>query len=1070
MKTLFTNNWKFKRFEIGQPPQAVNADWQALTLPHDWLIYDTAKLYETGEGRYVKEFQVTPDELNLVTTVIFDGVYMNAEVLVNDKSVGEWKYGYTSFCFDISDCLKVGANLIEVRVRHEAPNTRWYSGAGIFRNVWLNKQGTTRIVNDGVYISSTKLDGGDWELRVEVETVGEFDTIRHRLCSGEVFEGDSIVLKNVHLWDVDNPCLYELTTELIKDGAVADVAVNPVGFRTLEFSPDNGFFLNGRYLKMHGVCLHHDLGALGSAFNITAARRQLAIMQDMGVNAVRTAHNPPAREFLDLCDEMGVLVIDEFLDMWEIPMNSHDYARFFGEWYERDVAAWIRRDRNHPSVIMWSLGNEIPDTHRSERGLELTRTLHEEVLKHDPHKNAHSTIGSNFMPWDGAQNCAEVYKLAGYNYAERIYDEHHEKHPDWFIYGSENSSAVRSRGVYRFPADMPILSFDDLQCSDLGNSVVGWGLPAEKCWVLDRDRAYCGGQFIWTGIDYIGEPTPYSTKNSYFGAVDTAGLPKAVFYFYKSVWNKKAPPFVKLFPHWDWNEGQLIDIIAYSNLAQAELFLNGKSLGRQSIDFEKGEKLRFEWRAAYEAGALEVRAYGGDGEVAATDCKRSFGETAAVSLGFDESANSGVNFVVIEAVDECGVPVENARDRVFVEVGEGTKLLGLDSGDSTDYDSYKGDNKRLFGGKLVAIIDGDPKQVKATIGGEKPLRRISLTADRLALDKDTSTAKISATFLPANADYTDITWKCILDTGALAEIAVIESSTNTSAVVKACGDGLFKVIAICNNGKSHPEIISELNFTATGLGAATKNPYSFVQAGLYDISYLPLTIIQNGAVSGASEGKTLIGFKNVDFGRGSETLRLYLGTTSYVDEVIVEVFKGDVTAGNSRLIDTLSFPRNDLHYDYLPYDFTLPERLSGLCDLCFTVDRRCVFGGFEFVNTRAFERIYAGEYDEIYGDSYALNGERIENIGNNVIFKFTGLDFGEKSTRKLAIRGFAPDGNSVRLIFAQDNIENVRQIEFGKSADYEVQEFDVGELQGRQDLSFVFLPGSNFNIEWFRFE
>ena len=1125
MKTLFNDGWKFKLFGIGADVNAAldGAGWSDIEIPHDWLIYDASKLYETGEGWYKKDFTVTGEELNLVHSLIFDGVYMNSAVFVNGTLAGEWKYGYTAFCFDISAFLKEGINTVTVRVRHEAPNTRWYSGAGIYRNIWLNKQEQTRIINDGVYISSEFVDEA-WELRVRTEFAGEADLIRHTLINADnksiiIFENNTVFLKDITLWDINNPYVYKLKTELIKNNKVVDNEINPIGFRTIEFSPDNGFILNGRRVKLHGVCMHHDLGALGAAFNTDAARRQLEIMREMGANAIRISHNPPAREFLDLCDQMGLLVINEAFDMWELPKNKNDYALFFPDWYKKDVASWIRRDRNHPSVIMWSIGNEIYDTHKDERGLSIAKSLRGEVLKHDPYQNARVTIASNYMPFENAQIVADEIKLAGYNYAENMYDIHHKEHPDWFIYGSETVAAVRSRGVYRFPAEMPVLTFEDMQCSDLGNSFVGWGSTAEKAWIEDRDRDWCGGQFIWTGFDYIGEPTPYSTKNSYFGAVDTAGFPKAIYYFYKSVWNKNAPPFIRLFPHWDWNDGQIIDVIAYSNLEEAELFLNGKSLGRQKIDRAKGGKLRFEWKVPFEKGTVLVKAYDSKTGASAEDVKKTPGEPASIKLDYVNGTLTNIKFIKIYVTDKDNIPIENARNRISVRILDGcSRLIGLDNGDSTDYDSYKGNNRRLFGGQLLAVIKAEksgPTRVEFSSQGlreaaaefgvssventgsitqtvnntelrknkdEMPLRRIELSADRFLLDKNNRQAKISAKIIPGNASYRDITWKCVLDTGVeagIAEIKSINGDDDLGAEVTALGDGRFKVLASCNNGKDHPEIISELNFTVSGIGEALKNPFSFMSASCYEISYAPLKIIERGSVAGVNRSKTLIGFKNLYFGKiKADLLRLHIGTTSYFDEVLVEIHlraaDGNSSLngidGNFKLLETVSFPRNNLHYDYAPFDFRLSEKLSGKTDICFVVDRRCVFGGFEFINERAFEKIHAGEKDEIYGDNYDINNNKIENIGNNVIINFNALDFGENGARKIIISGFAPAGNTVSLRFRQNGGgETTRLLEFIKSTDYITREFDVGEIKGLCDISFIFLPGSNFNFEWFRF-
>ncbi|MCL2020109.1 MAG: DUF4982 domain-containing protein [Oscillospiraceae bacterium] len=1063
MKQLFNDGWKFKMSD--------ESDFRDVKIPHDWLIYNACELYASGVGCYKKDFEVKEGEQELVFSLIFDGVYMDSSVFVNGKFAGEWKYGYTAFCIDISTLLKIGFNEIEVRVNHAAPNTRWYSGAGIYRNVWLNKQEKTHIINDGIYISSEKLEPGFWILHVQTEYEGVPDSVRHTLTDADgkiinVFETVSVIIENPYLWDIENPHVYRLKTELIENNKTVDTEINPVGFREVVFSPSEGFILNGRKMKMHGVCLHHDLGAFGAAFDKDAARRQLEIMREMGVNAIRISHNPPAREYIDICDEMGLLVIDEAFDMWELPKNKNDYARFFKDWHIKDTASWVRRDRNHPSVIMWSIGNEIYDTHKDEKGLKIAEILRDEVLKHDPRMNAQVTIASNFMPFPNAQKVADEIKSAGYNYAENLYDLHHEEHPDWFIYGSETASAVRSRGIYRFPAEMPVLSFEDMQCSDLGNSVVGWGRTSESAWIMDRDRGYCGGQFIWTGMDYIGEPTPYPAKNSYFGAVDTAGFPKAAFYFYRAVWNKTAPPFIKLFPHWDWNEGQIIDVIAYSNMEEAELFLNNKSLGRQKIDLKKGQTLHFSWKVIYEKGELLINAYDKDGNITAHDKKVSFGEVS--HLLYDTQTFGVLHFIRIYAVDEDGEFVENARNRVFVEItGENTELIGLDNGDSTDYDSYKGTSKRLFGGLLLAIVKGDIERIKFNMSKDEiPLRKAELSAANLIINKDNNTVRIDVKLLPENTDYRELAWKCVLDTGAVAGNASVKGD-ESGAVVTATGDGKFKVRAVCNNGKPHPEIISELDFTVAGLGDAFKNPYEFIHAGRYDISYAPLKIIERGSVSGVNNAKTLIGFKNLDFGRtGADSLRLYLGTTSYFDEVLVELHIGNLKEENSRLLEVLSFPRNNLHYDFSPFDFKLCEKISGKKDICFTVDRRCVFGGFEFLNERAFNIIYACENDEIYGDNYEVNDKKIENIGNNVIMKFNALNLGGKSVGGIIISGFAPKGNSISLKLNERTI----LLEFDKSDNYITQRFDIEALPDVCDASFIFLPGSDFNFEWFRFD
>jgi beta-galactosidase len=366
---------------------------------------------------------------------------------------------------------------------------------------------------------------------------------------------------------------------------------------------------------------------------------------------------------------------------------------------------------------------------------------------------------------------------------------------------------------------------------------------------------------------------------------------------------------------------------------------------------------------------------------------------------------------------------------------------------------------------LLAISRGDV-EVKFS-DSEVPLRKIELSAESLTFSKDKKQIRINAKLFPENADYTDIKWRCVLDTGVSADLAKIIESDNSYALAEAVSDGVFKLRATCCNGKNHTEIISEFDMKIEGVADATKNPFAFIHSGRYDISCEPLKIIEHGAVSGVNDVKTLVGFKNVNFGNNkTKSLRLFLGTTSYYDEVPVELHLGDIKSGTARLLDTLIFPRNNLHYDFAPFDFELSEELTGKHDLCFVLDRRCVFGGFEFINKRAFEPVYANENDEIYGDNYTANERRIENIGNNVILKFNELDLGAEGTDKLIISGFAPKGNSITVKFN----EQTCMIEFAKSDEYQTQEFWVANPKGINDVSFVFLPGSEFNFEWFKFE
>ena len=1145
---LWNDGWQFRLTEndgldIGT---ADSGNWTEVEIPHDWLIGDTRNLYASGDGWYRKDFEVTAKMLEGCVYIAFDGVYMNSTVYVNGKAVGDWKYGYSSFYFDITEYLIEGHNRVHVQVRYRSPNSRWYSGAGIFRNVFLRVRAKEHIAIDGVYISP-RLEDGQWKVYVDTETVGG-NCVIHRILDRDgrkIADGEGssccITVEEPLLWDIYRGNLYTLETTLynksirhihVKEdvnpyngehfGLDEDVPTfteldrqnNTFGFRTAELT-SQGFFINGRKEKLHGVCMHHDLGALGSAMNETALKRQLEILKGFGVNAIRSSHNMPARELVKLCNEMGILLDTESFDMWENPKTRHDYGNYFKDWYKADIAAWVRRDRNAPCVIMWSVGNEINDTN-TPRGLEVVKLLKEAVLEHDPRGNAVPTIASNFLAWEPAQKVSDVLKQGGYNYAEQYYSQHHEKYPDWFIYGSETSSAVRSRGVYHLPASAAILTHDDLQCSDMGNSCVSWGKPMEQAWIMDRDCDFCGGQFVWTGFDYIGEPTPYSTKNSYFGVVDTAGLFKDSYYFYRAVWTDgKKSPFVHILPAWDFNLGQEVEIRTYSNVEDVELFFNGESLGKQHIDLAHGNVLHGSWKLNYTEGELIARAYDKNGREVAFDRRASFGEPAEICVTPEKRSmlanGRDLIFLRISVLDENGEPVANARNRIKVDVSGAGRLVGLDSGDSTDYDSYKGNSKRLFSGMLTAIIgavfeSGDinisvsskglptARLVLSAVecdipeGTAKPcpafpvyvqensdrisVRKIELTADRTVLDSHNPSACVTARILPENADCGDITWKCVTANGVLSPVAEVKA-VGDSAIVTAKTDGSFILRAMVNNGFDHPEVISDLYFTVEGLGQAVTNPYEFVSASLWSFSNAAPNVVERGAVSGMSS-RTVIGFDNIDMGSfGSNALRLYSGVTG--EALNVEIWRGnpDDSETDPELIDTIAFPCNDRWDSFSPEDFTLSKRLKGIVALSFVVNRNCVFGGFEFIKqNKGTSLLHAGEYDEIYGDDFAVVDNRIERIGNNVVIGFSELNFGDGVSR-ITICGKTPNAeNPIQIRYTPENgSQQTQLVKFPCSSEYCEQRFDLEKIAGKvSDLSFVFMPGSSFDFDWFRFE
>lgn len=674
----------------------------------------------------------------------FDGVYMDSTVYVNGKKIGDWKYGYSTFDMDVTSALMPGKNQVTVEVRYQSPNSRWYSGAGMYRKVWLKVCPAAYLPLDGTYVTTEKCEGG-FLLTAQTEVAGKLDTdvgCRYRLWKDgqpvrdlgwqPVEAGGKVTVQALipdpALWDVEDPQCYELTVELCRRGResyVIDSQEITLGFRTIEFTTDRGLFLNGRHVKVHGVCEHHDFGCLGAAFHTPAMVRKIRMLQKMGVNAIRTSHNMPAPELMELADRMGILILSEAFDMWERPKTEFDYGRFFKDWCERDVRSWIRRDRNHPCLLLWSIGNEIYDTHADEHGQEITRRLVRAVREHDPGENAPITIGSNYMAWENARKCADIVKVAGYNYGENLYEEQHREHPDWVMYGSETASVVQSRGIYHFPLKQPVLSDEDEQCSSLGNSSTSWGAKSwERCIADDRDPEYIWGQFIWTGFDYIGEPTPYHTKNSYFGQVDTAGFPKDSYYVFQAEWTDvRKAPMVHLFPYWDFNPGQLIDVRACTNAPEVELFVNGRSQGRQAIDHAHGRKLLGEWQVPYEPGTITAVAYDGNGQELCRDSHSSFGDSKKLVLSADRTELAAdcedMCFVTVSALDEQGNPVENAADYVKAELTGPGRILGMDNGDSTDDDDYKTTVRKLFSGKLLVVVGstGEAGDIVLTVSG-----------------------------------------------------------------------------------------------------------------------------------------------------------------------------------------------------------------------------------------------------------------------------------------------------------------------------------------------------------------
>ena len=1150
-KQLLKYNWEFQKIPIlnGTIPEAYEENsFYEVVVPHDWMIGQAENLYEDSVGWYRNYIEIT--EVGKKRHFLrFEGVYMDCTVFVNGMQAGEWKYGYTTFEVEITDVVREGKNEVLVKVVHQCPNSRWYTGAGIYRPVWLIEREQAHFVADGIYIHTEKTEKGyHTELAAEVvlpegADAAEYEVV-YRLydkeqclvaetsVSAEQAETDVFVEKAKE-WSIKEPCLYELEAKLVyaggehgeyKTGEVLDTEFIKYGYRTLEFTCNRGFFLNGEHVKLNGVCLHHDLGCLGSAVNKNALRRQLTIMQEMGANAVRTAHNMPAVELMELADEMGILILSESFDCWKKPKNPYDYARFFEDWAERDVRNWIRRDRNHPSVIMWSVGNEIFDTHADEKGQETLRMLMNLVAEHDPKKNAAVTFGSNFMPWPNTQKCADIIKLMGYNYAEKLYEEHHKEHPDWMIYGSETASVVQSRGVYHFPMEKEILADDDEQCSSLGNSITSWGAPSiEFCITKERDTEYSLGQFLWSGFDYLGEPTPYHGRNSYFGQVDTAGSQKDAFYMYQAGWTEyRVKPMIHIFPYWDFNPGQVIDVRVVSNAPEIELFVNGVSQGRVKLDHKSGTKLTGDWQIPYVPGELYAVAYDEKGKVIAEDTRESFGDAAEIWLEAEKTViaadDEELVFLTISMRDAEGNPVENANNRVQVKVSGAGMLAGLDNGDSTDRDQYQTESKRLFNGKLLAVVRsngaageievsvtseglpgavltitaesvGEPgSKAEATTSGNiyrlrknqpeaviVPIRKIELVPQGpTVLNEECTTTKIKAVIYPEQADCQELVWRVTDDAGVDSTFASIrwEKENSTEAVIEVKGDGTFRVRCMCKNGKSAYDLISVLEYRAEGLGRRNLNPYEFLSASLFSATG---GVIGNGNERGIStqrDGVSWVAYDHLDFGEfGSDEVEIpvfsFGGATPFT------FWEGIPHAEGSEIIGTKDYTLPSVWNTYIPDTFKLNKRLRGITTFAVELDRKIHMKGFQFTKQeKACAKLFAAEADTIYGDSYEKQGTAICGIGNNVTLVFEGMDFGEKNATTLVICGKTPhEVNNIRLLTEfEDGRKEQESLEFPHAEDFSELKFKITPKQGRTKVSFVFLPGSAFDFEWFRFE
>ncbi len=754
--------WEFTK---GEPTEATK--WQSVTVPHDWAIYGpfdiqndlqvvaveqngeteastktgrTGGLPFIGKGSYRTTVNI-PDTAGLSHTLIFDGAMSNAKVKVNGKELAYWPYGYNSFYVNIDDAAVPGDNLIEVNLENYEQASRWYPGAGLYRNVHLVTTNDIHIPVWGTHITTPTIkdDYAIANLSIEIEGARQFEewpygdklditTVVYdpegkevtRNSSKYVARGQNAVqnlnIPNPVLWDLDNPALYTARTTLSYDGKDVDTYDTRFGIRSIEYIPDKGFFLNGKPVKFQGVCNHHDLGPLGAAVNKSALRHQLELLKDMGVNAIRTSHNMPAPELVELCDEMGLMMMLEPFDDWGFrPKSPNGYGKFFPEWAEKDVTNMVKHYRNSPAVVMWSSGNEVP-SQWGPIGIEELTMLQDLIKSLDstrPITNGMDQINSILD-----NGFAATVEIPGFNYKPQYYEKAYEMLPQQIILGSETASTVSSRGKYYFPVEVvekQAVMHPDKQSSSYDVEACYWSNIPDIDFAADQDLPYVIGQFVWTGFDYLGEPTPYDTDawpshSSYFGIIDLASLPKDRYYLYRSQWNKEDAT-LHMLPHWNWpgREGEITPIFVYTSYPKAEVFINGKSQGvREFNDSTVMNRFRLMWNETrYEPGEVKVVAYDADGNAVAEEVMRTAGKPhhlvatpnrTEVKAGGDELV-----YFTITVEDKEGNPVPTDERLVKFKVTGAGEFEATANGDATCLLPFQKPEMKLFSGAATAI-------------------------------------------------------------------------------------------------------------------------------------------------------------------------------------------------------------------------------------------------------------------------------------------------------------------------------------------------------------------------------
>jgi beta-galactosidase len=767
-RVLADFDWKFHRGDAPGADKATFDDvaWRSVDLPHDWSIErvpGSASLFDRnapsrhdggylpgGIGWYRKTFSLPAEGRGSRVFVEFEGVYMNSDVWLNGQHLGNHPYGYTSFQYELTPHIKWGQpNMLAVRVNVQQPCSRWFSGAGIYRHVWLTQTAPVHVGHWGTYVTTPKIDKGAATVRVRTFVANQADraqavTLRTTLRnvggaavakqdtsasitadSGYEFD-QSFQVASPHLWSLTDPYLYRAVSEVLVDGKVVDTYETPFGIRTIEFTKDRGFFLNGEHTPIYGVCNHHDQGYLGAAAYDRAIERQLEILKTMGCNAIRTSHNPPAPKLLDLCDRMGFVVMDEAFDEWKRNHTKFGYGRFYDQWSERDIRSMLRRDRNHPSIILWSIGNEILEQGDPVQGPKQAARLAAFCREGDPTRPVTSACNN-----PGAAlktGFANALDVVGINYGIDWYDRLKDKKT---LIASETSSTVSTRGEYNLVQKDGKLVIEPLlhtQVTAYDLYRPPWAIQVELQLKKLKDCPWVAGEFVWTGFDYIGEPTPFTwpAANSYFGIVDLCGFPRDRFYVYQSQWRKT--PMVHLLPHWNWPglEGKKIPVWCYTSADSVELFLNGKSLGEKRmaeatpqkyvIEPARGKKnpvviesgwLHLEWLVPYQAGELKAVAKR-DGQVVATDVVATAGKPARLAVEVDRkqvtASGQDLAYVTVRVLDAEGRLCPEADTLVHFDVSGEGRLAAVGNGNPIDHDDYQANQRKAFHGLCLAIL------------------------------------------------------------------------------------------------------------------------------------------------------------------------------------------------------------------------------------------------------------------------------------------------------------------------------------------------------------------------------